>query len=413
MATVETDILIIGAGPGGAIAAALLHRAGIRTLVVEKQRFPRFVIGESMLPSSMNLLRDAGVLEAVERQNFMHKHGAVFLRGSQVSDFDFGDQFSDGFEYTFQVPRADFDKALADEIQRWGVDVRYEHAVAAVDFETSRARATVEHAGGRLEVEAKFIVDCSGYGRVLPRLLGLEEPSSQPPRAALFTHVTGDKRPAGREEGKIWICLHPGGAWIWIIPFSNGRTSIGVVGDPEFFAQYMGDEAAQLRAIIASEPNAARRLAGMEFVFPPRRIAGYSCAVKKLYGERFALAGNASEFLDPVFSSGVALAMASSQRAAQLLIRQFRGESVNWQADYADHFMQGVSTLRHYVNEWYSGLLPAIFFADHQSPELKRQICSVLAGYVWDKTNPCVTKADRALAGIAHLLGVRPAGPAR
>ena len=312
----DVDVIIIGAGPAGSSAAALLQREGFRLLVVEKQRFPRFVIGESLLPHCMDLLKEADLLECVERQNFIHKNGAVFKRGAGECNFDFSAQFTEGWKYTFQVPRADFDKALADEVASRGVEILYGHGVTAVTFEPSHATVTIQQPdGNKRVVTAKFVLDCSGYGRVLPRLLDLELPSRFPVREALFTHVTGDRRPAGREEGKIWACIHPKGAWLWIIPFSNGKTSVGAVATPEFFAAYPEAPEERLRAIIADDPNAGPRLAGAEFVLPAQRIAGYACAVKQLYGSHFALVGNATEFLDPIFSSGVTLALASSNRA--------------------------------------------------------------------------------------------------
>jgi flavin-dependent dehydrogenase len=409
MKTLETDVLVIGAGPAGAIAAALLHREKFRVLVVEKQTFPRFVIGESMLPISMNLLEDAGLLDAVQRQQFMRKNGAVILRGNETCNFDFSTQFTAGYDYTFQVPRGDFDKTLADTVAARGVDVRYRHGVKAVNFNATHAMAVVEDpGGGTLEVTARFILDCSGYGRVLPRLLKLDVPSTFPPREALFTHVTGDLRPPGREEGKIWICMHPDGAWIWIIPFSNGKTSVGAVAAPEFFQKFSGDPETHLRAILMSDPNAAKRLAKIQFAMPTQRINSFSCSVNQLFGDKFALAGNATEFLDPVFSSGVALALASAQRAAQVLIRQWRGEPVDWQVDYADYVMQGINTFRAYVAAWYDGKLPQIFFAAQRNPDIMRQVCSVLAGYVWDKSNPYVAQAKRKLAVLAKLSN-RPA----
>ncbi|MGD1088026.1 MAG: tryptophan 7-halogenase [Verrucomicrobiota bacterium] len=401
----EVDALIIGAGPAGSSAAALLQQQGFRLLVVEKQIFPRFVIGESLLPHCMDLLREAGLLEAVEAQRFIQKCGAVFLRGGETCNFDFSSQFTAGWKYTFQVPRADFDKTLADAVAARGVEILYRHGVTAVNFEPTHASATVEKSdGGKFEVKSKFILDCSGYGRVLPRLLKLEEPSNFPNREALFTHVTGDLRPTGREEGKIWVCIHPGGAWIWIIPFSNGKTSVGAVASPQFFQGFPGEPEAQLRVILMSDPNAAKRLAKMQFVFPPQRISGYACSVKKLFGERFALVGNATEFLDPIFSSGVTLALASANRAAKVLTRQLRGEPVDWQTEYADHVMQGINTFRAYVSAWYDDKLPQIFFAANRNPDIMRQICSVLAGYVWDQSNPYVSQADRALGLLAKIL---------
>jgi len=414
MNTIETDVLIIGAGPAGTLAAAMLQKEGFRPLIVEKLEFPRFVIGESMLPSSMNLLQEAGLLAAVERQNFLRKNGAVFLRGDEQCVFDFSTQYTDGFKYTYQVPRADFDKALADEVASRGVEILFRHGVTAVNFTGENAFATIEKPDGeKFSVKAKFILDCSGYGRVLPRLLNLETPSNFPQRDALFSHVLGDVRPTGREEGKIWVCIHPGGAWLWVIPFSNGKTSVGAVASPEFFQKFSGTPDEQLRAILMSDPNAARRLEKMEFVMPAQRISGYSCSVKQLFGERFALVGNATEFLDPVFSSGVSLAFASASRSAKILTRQLRGEPVDWQTEYADHLMHGIDIFRAYVSGWYDGKLPTIFFAENKNPDIMRQICSVLAGYVWDKSNPYVAQAERALGVLVKVLQNRKAGAAR
>ncbi len=398
------DVLIVGAGPAGAMAAALLHRQGLNVLVVEKQTFPRFVIGESLLPHSMDLLQEAGLLDAVESRGFMHKCGAVFLEGDKTCNFDFANQFTSGWKYTYQVPRAEFDKTLADAVAQRGVEILYGHNLTAVSFVNSHACATVEQPGGGVRsIDARFVLDCSGFGRVLPRLFDLEEPSPFPVRESLFSHITGDLRPTGREEGKIWVCLHPDGAWIWIIPFSNGKTSVGAVAEPGFFQRYSGGPDAQLHAILMSEPNAAARLAGMQFQFPPQRIRGFACAVKKLWGPHFALVGNATEFLDPIFSSGVTLALESARRAANVLARHLRGEPVDWEAEYARYVMQGINTFRAYVTAWYDDILPRIFFAAQRNPAIMKQICSVLAGYVWDASNPYVTQAARALPLLANI----------
>lgn len=268
----DFDVLIIGAGPAGSVAASILHKEGFRVSVVEKQQFPRFVIGESLLPRVMNLLEAAGLLDAVVKQQFMKKTGAVFLRGDETCDFSFSRQSGDGWPYTFQVPRADFDKTLADTVAGGGVEILYNHGVTAVRFDEQAAHVTIEDPNlARKTVTAKFVLDCSGYGRVLPRLLDLEKPSTQKFRESLFTHVVGDHRPD--ELGKIWVCVHPDDAWIWIIPFSNGKTSVGVVASPEFFDKFPGEPADQLRAILMSDPNAAARLDRATFDFAPNESA--------------------------------------------------------------------------------------------------------------------------------------------
>jgi len=234
-------------------------------------------------------------------------------------------------------------------------------------------------------------------------MLGLELPSDLPVRESLFTHVTGDKRPQGPEEGKIWICMLPDNAWLWIIPFSNGRTSIGVVAEPGYYTRISGSPDDKLRAAIKMEDNAARRLANIDFVFPAKQIQGYSISVKQLFGDGYALLGNATEFLDPVFSSGVTLALESANRAAKVLIRQLKGESVDWQKEYADYLMAGVDAFRTYVNAWYDGRLPTIFFSSKQDPDVRNRICSVLAGYVWDKDNVYVSQHEKAVTGLAKV----------
>lgn len=401
----DVDVLIIGAGPAGCVAASLLHREGFKVRVVEKQRFPRFVIGESLLPHCMDYLQEAGLLEAVAKENFIQKFGAVFHRDGGTCNFDFSAQFTEGWKYTWQVTRAEFDLALANAVQAKGIEILFEHGVSGVEFHDTHATTTVTYPDGSARpTTSRFVLDCSGYGRVLPRLLDLERPSHFPVREALFAHVTGDHRPEGREEGKIWACLHPSNAWLWIIPFSSGRTSVGVVATPEIFAQFPGTPEEQLRAIVSTDPSAGPRLRDMQLAFAPQRIAGFSCAVKQVHGPRYALVGNATEFLDPIFSSGVTLALASASRAAKVLTRELRGETVNWQADYADWVMGGINAFRAYVLAWYDGTLPDIFFNAGRNRDIMRQVCSVLAGYVWDKSNPYVTQPERALPLLARII---------
>jgi flavin-dependent dehydrogenase len=178
---------------------------------------------------------------------------------------------------------------------------------------------------------------------------------------------------------------------------------VGVVAEPDFYDRLSGGPDDKLRAAFEMEENASRRLAKADFVFPAKQIKGYSISVKRLFGEGYALLGNTTEFLDPVFSSGVTLALESANRGAKVLTKQLKGESVDWQEEYADYLMAGVDTFRTYVNAWYDGRLPTIFFSPQQDPHVRNQICSVLAGYVWDKQNPYVTQHERAVSSLAKV----------
>ena len=400
----QYDVVIIGAGPAGSISAALLNAAGLDVAVFERTRFPRFVIGESLLPICNDVLKEAGLFDHVDSQGYQVKTGAVFLRGDEKCEYDFAEQFTVGSTWTWQVPRADFDSVLVEGIEQQGVPVFFEHGVTNVEVGKS-PRVFVEDSNGvQANVGCRFIVDASGYGRVLPRLLGLDKPSEQANRRSMFAHFSGDKRPPGPNSGRIWIIVHEHGAWLWVIPFSDGRTSVGVVAPPEFYDAYPEQPEERLKAIIQSDPNAGGRLADAEMLFEPVSIESYSIGIKQLFGDGYCVVGNATEFLDPVFSSGVSLAMQSASRASRVIVDQLNGESVDWQSDYSDYMARGIDTFRTFVNAWYDRTLHKVFFASEINPGLKRMICSALAGYVWDLENPFVNNHGRKLSQLIRII---------
>ncbi len=404
----NVDVLVIGAGPAGTVAASIINKAGFKTKIVEREKFPRFSIGESLLPKCMEPLEEAGFLDALKAQGFQQKFGAKFVNSaSQIMDFNFSHQFTEGWSWTWQVPRANFDQVLADEVQKMGVQIEFEATVTDVKINGTNSVTTVKNKdGSEKNIEARFLVDASGYGRVLPRLFKLDKPSNLPPRKTLFTHIRDTRRADYSEPDRILIVDHKPGVWAWCIPFSTGVTSCGFVSTPEFFDNFKGSPEEQLRAIIAGEPSIAERFKEAEFLFEPRVIQSWSSTCDKFYGDGYVLVGNATEFLDPVFSSGVTLATVSSQVAANLAVRQLQGEAVDWQKGYMDVMMQGVDTFRSYVLAWYDGTLQKIFFADEQKDDNIRSICSVLAGYVWDEENPYVKNHKTCLKRLGRLIDV-------
>ncbi|MGZ5134329.1 MAG: NAD(P)/FAD-dependent oxidoreductase [Flavitalea sp.] len=403
----KVDVLVIGAGPSGTVAASIIKKAGFSVKIVEKQKFPRFVIGESLLPRCMEALEEAGFLEAIKAKNFQQKFGAKFVKDGVICDYSFADQFTEGWSWTWQVPRADFDKTLADAVEEKGVPIDYETTVTGIRFNGTDSITTVQDIqGNQSEMEARFIVDGSGYGRVIPRLFNMERSSNLVPRKAMFTHTVDANRSMADEPNRITIVVHQPGVWIWIIPFSTGVTSLGFVGNPEFFSNLQGTEEEKFRSLIESQPYLADRFRNVEFVFQPRILESWSATTDKFYGNGFVLTGNVTEFLDPIFSSGVTLATVSSQTAAHLVIRTLNGEKVDWEKEYMQPVMQGVNTFRSYVMSWYDGTLDKIFFAKKPDLEIKNKICSVLAGYVWDMNNPYVSDHLTSLKRLSRLVDV-------
>jgi len=400
----ELDVCVIGAGPAGSQAAACCHRAGLEVRVVERTHFPRFVIGESLLPLCMDRLEDSGLLAAVAEAGYLPKYGAFFLRGDERAAFDFADQFTAGWDHTWQVPRDDFDRRLADGVRAMGVRIDFGCAVESF-VPGARPEVGVLHEDGRREtIRCRFAIDASGFGRVLPRLLGLDRPSDQVPRHALFCHVRGDRRETGREAGRVWLCVHPDGGWIWIIPLHDGRTSVGLVGDDAFFAGFDDDPRVALQAAITREPNAAERLADAEILWEPRRIRAFAIDVARFHGPGWCVCGNAGEFVDPIFSSGVALALQSATAAADAISRELGGEAVDWDRDYEAPLRADTAVFRAFVEAWYDGRFPAVLFGDAPDPEIRKMICSVLAGYVRDRKNPFVRAPRRKLDQLARLV---------
>jgi flavin-dependent dehydrogenase len=416
MNDITTDVLIIGAGPSGCVAAAHLNNNGISCKVVEKSQFPRFVIGESLLPRCMDHFEETGLLDSLMEQKFEIKSGARFMKNDVVCNFDFSKKHTSGWDYTWQVPRADFDNTLAQEIVNKDVDISFGHEVMDVKFDPSTSlgnrsqglgnSTTIvkDEKGNEYKINAKFIIDSSGYGRVLPRLLNLDKPSTLTPNSAIFTHVKETERPEGVEGTLITFDIVRDDVWLWVIPFSNGNTSIGFVGPTEFIESFKGSNTEKMKEMLKISDYYYDRLKDQEFLFEPHIIKNYSKAVKQLYGKGYALTGNSAEFLDPVFSSGVTFATESGLKAAKLITKELKGEKVDWETDYTGYIMKGVDVFRTYVHEWYTGNLQKIFFHRPENPVIKEQICAVLAGYVWDETNPFVKNHDRLVKTVAKVI---------
>lgn len=405
--TEKVDVLVIGAGPSGAVAAALLARNGHRVRVLEKEVFPRFSIGESLLPQSMQYIEEAGMLAAVHAAGFQYKNGAAFLRNGRYTEIDFRQKFSQGWGTTYQVERSRFDKILADEAQRMGAEISYDHEITGVDVSGDAPLVNYRNPEGKeAQLEAKFLLDASGFGRVLPRLLDLHVPSDFPVRQAVFTHVVDGIDADWFDRDKILITVHPQerDVWYWLIPFGDGKASIGAVAPEAFWRRFEGTAKDKLKAVIADEEQLSELLEHAEYFQDAREITGYSASVKSLHGRNYALLGNAGEFLDPVFSSGVTIALRSASMAAKLLNEQLKGEAQpDWELEFAQPLMVGVNSFRTFVSAWYDQRFQDVIFHDHHNADVKAMIASILAGYAWDERNPYVKDSERRLNVLAKI----------
>jgi flavin-dependent dehydrogenase len=193
-----------------------------------------------------------------------------------------------------------------------------------------------------------------------------------------------------------------------VIPFSNGNTSLGVVGPTHFINALSenNDTREALNNAVNLSDFYIKRFGGVPFNFEPVKLENYSRSVKRMYGDGFALTGNSSEFLDPVFSSGVAFATESGMLAAKLYLKESQGIKVDWEEEFTGYMRRGIGVFTTYVKEWYTGNLQTLFFHQPENPDVKEKICSVLAGYVWDETNPFVKKHDNLVKNMAHLINM-------
>lgn len=399
------DIVIIGVGPSGSIAAGYLENRDASILILEKQKFPRFSVGESLIPRCMDNFEEAGFLDRLKSQGFQRKYGARFIRNNEIVTFDFSKKFSDGWDWTWQVPRSNFDKVLTDDLISRGVDIRFETEVTSVSYSNGLWNInTLDITGTETKITCKFIIDSSGNGRVLARQLQLEAIPKIYDHSSIFTHIKETSRPEGIEGSQISFEVINTETWFWYIPFSNGDSSLGFVGPNTWFKEFEGNNEDVFKRMLQQTKYYRQRFDDYSFKFEPVKLQNISKNVKYVHGKGFALTGNSAEFLDPVFSSGVAFATESGLLAAKLALKEISGEKINWENEYSKHIQKGVDVFSTYVKEWYSGKLQDIFFHPHPNPQIKAQICSVLAGYVWDTKNPFVRNHQKALENLYNFI---------
>jgi len=309
-ATPRCDVLVIGGGPAGATVSALLAERGRNVVLVEKSRHPRFHIGESLLPLNLPLFERLGVSQEIARIG-MPKHGVEFVspwHGSPVM-LSFADALDNSFPLAYQVRRSEFDHILFRNAVRKGATAIEGCRVTDVEFHSGGALVSAREEDGReRHWQARFVVDASGRDTFLANRLGTKRRNRRHNSAAIFGHFTGATRLPGRDEGNISIFWFDHG-WFWFIPLADGATSIGAVCWPEYLRSRKTDTAQFLQDTIALCPALAERLRGAQLASPVTATGNYSYGGERSAGPNYLMLGDAFAFIDPVFSTGVYLAM--------------------------------------------------------------------------------------------------------
>jgi flavin-dependent dehydrogenase len=320
------EVLVVGGGPAGSTIATLLAERGVDVVLLEKDRHPRFHIGESLLPFNIPLFKRLGVAEQVERIG-LPKWGVDFVspaHGRTVT-FEFGDAWDKSLPSSFQVRRSEFDHILICNAADKGARVIEGCRVTELDLDHAGGVAVVakDEAGHDRQWRARFLVDASGRDTLVATKLGLKDRNRRHASAAVYGHFTDARRQEGRAEGNISIFWFDHG-WIWFIPLADGTTSIGAVCPPDYLKTRKTDVTTFFQQTIAQSPALMERLSGASLTGPATATGNYSYRARDMTGRNYLMVGDAYAFLDPVFSTGVFLAMNSAFRAADTIMAVLR-----------------------------------------------------------------------------------------
>jgi len=400
----DPDVVVIGGGPAGATVAGLVAATGRSVRVYERDRFPRYHIGESLIPETFWVLERLGMLPKLRGSRFVEKHSVQFVteHGRLSEPFYFADYKPHESSQTWQVTRGEFDRLMLDNAREKGADVREGSRVLEVLFEDGRAVGVrvVDAAGHEQVVRARVVVDAAGQSCLIQDRLGLREWDPVLKKAAVWTYWKGARRDTGRDAGATLVLQTQGKlGWFWCIPLPDDLVSVGVVAP---FDHLFRDRGRDPEAIYFDEvarcPGVQPRIAGAERVGPFRVAKEYSYRSRQVAGDGWVLVGDAFGFLDPLYSSGILLALVSGSMAADAIVAALGAGDTSGErlGSWGPRYVAGLERMRKLVCAFYDGLNFGAFVRRHG--ELKPLITDVLIGDIF---NP---EIDRLWSPMAAML---------
>lgn len=382
----QYDLAIVGAGPGGSTAAALARRRGWKVLLVEKEQFPRFRIGESLLPMGNAILQASGAWEKVEAAGFYPKYGATFhsANGQATQAVDFRTSLIPGLDRTYQVERSRFDQLLAEHAASLGAEVRFGTRVDAAVPQAGGLMLQLQGPAGASSVTARWVIDAGGRLNGMSSEVPREtEPATFPKRLAIFSHFAGVRRPAGRTAGDtVVVRLRDG--WFWLIPLDDEKTSVGLVlTADELRSSGLSPEALFNRAVGGSAK--LRDLCGAAVALRPYQVTSdYTYFHRQLASDRLLRIGDAAGFFDPIFSSGVYLSLASAQRAVEAIAAaEAAGRTLTLaeQVRYSRQVKQAARTFERLIAAFYDNASFEVFMVPEIPFDLRPGLTAIVAGH--------------------------------
>ena len=385
----ESPVVVLGGGPAGATVSALLAADGHQVLLLEREKFPRFHIGESLMPETYWTLQKLGVLDKLEASRSPVKASVQFISdsGKASKPFYFFDRKSDKSSYTWQVERSWFDQMLLDNAAEKGVDVRSGVTAKEILFEGDQVVGVKASTSGGSDVtiSSHVLVDATGLNSLVSRKLGLRKKDARLAKASVFSHYQNGLRDTGIDEGATLI-IHTAGnrGWFWYIPLSENRASVGVVASPdELFTNGDSMDVILDREIRAC-PAIAGRLEKARRLLPAQAVTDYSYRATRCAGDGWVLVGDAFGFIDPIYSSGVFLALKSGEMAAESIGQCLRRSDYSQEmlGSFATALEAGIDALRKLVYAFYTpGFSFARFVQEH--PEHRERLIDLLVGDVF------------------------------